>query len=224
VDSLTGSGAESPKRVLVSAEAHRRWSAFAATTGLPLDESIELALRAAGPDADPAATKLLVAWHRVNSRNRSATTLELGRHLRERGVDEDVLGVRLAPRQAAKQDGPIARSSIGADLGDPMSDVWTSSRGFFRHNKASRVLVAYVLGQQQFVFGGLSWLDHGGLVYSDAGYGIVNGRRIDPATGDDLGPADPSEAIIETVVSGSLLSAVPGARNPVCWISRRGGN
>ena len=186
---------------------------------MPRDEAIEVLIRSrlATSEQSPAA----VLWRGYQHRQ-TQTQSQVRAALAD--VQDLVVGVRMGPRRPdSTEDLPWNRSEIGVDLDADPVGAWPQIRGLWRMKMRPTLLVGIRLGWAGWLYRVDSWMIHEptGRAYADAATAITpTGRRIDPTSGTDMGPATEIERFVfEVLRSAPILTtrsvAGGGSPNPV---------
>lgn len=133
-----------------------------------------------------------------------------------------VVGIRLGTHdESGAQEEPWVRMHSGLDLDETyIPSIWASARGWWVVNERAGMVVAFRAGLPKALFVVQRWSEpEARRRYALDGYAVVGGRRIDPGSGIDIGPASKVEGNVENCVMGRRLVMEPQAANPIVILS-----
>ena len=202
-------------RTQVSGEAADLIIRLAEQHGLDVSELASTAIEAALARSHAATTFLETA--KADELLPSTTQAEFSAGL-EAVTSGIVTAIRLSSRDSdGAQEEPWPRDYGGCDLDETdLAVLWASTRGWWVISHHTDMLVAYRVGNPKAVFVVTRWSQRDDRRrYAVSGFAIVGARRVDPETGNDIGPASEVETSVGAFVMGRRLVMPRGAQNPL---------
>lgn len=200
-------------RIQVEGESLAQLMRLVEATGLSLAEATESAIS----QATAAPLSLLPKAARELS---PATHLEMRDSLSPI-TSSRVAGIRLgALNKDGAQESPWPRNHCGLSIdgSSDLSEVWSSTRGWWVIAPETSFLVAYRTGAPLYVFRVTDWSTPAPSErrrWAESGYALVQGRRVCPVTGADEGPATATETAVAEILQSHRLQMKPQSVNPV---------
>lgn len=201
-------------RIRLSRDTANQLDRLTEDSGLDIDTVVQLLIIASqgGEDSNKASALL----HAV-----AQSQTQIAGAAMAAAPDIKVAAIRLgdlseSPATSALQG--FDRDYKGATLSTIDPQLWRSTRGFWDMADRATALASYRLGAFLGLYCGITWTDRdpdSGRRYAKTGYRVENGRRLDPDTGSDQGPASTDENALLAALTRKMLSMPAGAQNPV---------